>query len=285
MTIPWKMHNELMTSYAGGITFLDKQIGRVLDVVDELSLWNNLTIVLTSDHGMHNGEKGIWEKWSLFDESTHVPLMIHHPSSPYKGHHYRDPVELIDIFPTLNELLAVPDNPDTVCTPGENDTNYIYECLPLEGKSLARIILGDQNTTSVEMSEEDIVEATERSDRVGAGRLRKRWGNAQTSSGETGSTSGKRETGDRKLTQQETSSSPGVSKNLTHTRRYVVSSSLEKDFAITQSWRCAKKKHLLSNPHRRKNVWIDCQIEDSYNGEGDHQISVLGYSMRTMEYR
>ena len=38
-----------------------------------------VTIVLTADHGMHHGEKGIWEKWSLFDESTHVPLMMYHP--------------------------------------------------------------------------------------------------------------------------------------------------------------------------------------------------------------
>jgi arylsulfatase A-like enzyme len=56
--------------------------------------------------GMHNGEKGMWEKWSLFDESTHVPLMIYHPDSPYKGRHYPEPVELIDVrsqeaYPTL----------------------------------------------------------------------------------------------------------------------------------------------------------------------------------------
>jgi iduronate 2-sulfatase len=55
-----RMHTELMWGYSAAVTFLDAQIGRLLDVVDELELWNNLTIVLTSDHGMHNGEKGIW---------------------------------------------------------------------------------------------------------------------------------------------------------------------------------------------------------------------------------
>ncbi len=55
-----KMHDELMQGYCGAITFIDMLLGKVLDTVDELNLWNNLTIVLTSDHGMHNGEKGIW---------------------------------------------------------------------------------------------------------------------------------------------------------------------------------------------------------------------------------
>lgn len=55
-----KMHDELMIGYAAAITFLDVQLGRILDVVDELRLWNNVTIILSADHGMHNGEKGMW---------------------------------------------------------------------------------------------------------------------------------------------------------------------------------------------------------------------------------
>ena len=59
-SFPHRMYEELMWSYSASITFLDNQIGRVLDAIEELGLWNNVTIVLTSDHGMHNGEKGIW---------------------------------------------------------------------------------------------------------------------------------------------------------------------------------------------------------------------------------
>ena len=55
-----QMHNELMWGYAAAVTFLDAQVGRLLDAIDELQLWNNLTVILTSDHGMHNGEKGMW---------------------------------------------------------------------------------------------------------------------------------------------------------------------------------------------------------------------------------
>ena len=57
---PLDMHVELIWAYSASITFLDVQLGRVLDALDELNLWNNITIVLTADHGMHNGEKGIW---------------------------------------------------------------------------------------------------------------------------------------------------------------------------------------------------------------------------------
>ena len=59
-TIPLTVHQEMMWGYAALITFVDKQLGRVLDAIDQLELWGNLTVVLTADHGMHNGEKGIW---------------------------------------------------------------------------------------------------------------------------------------------------------------------------------------------------------------------------------
>lgn len=55
-----EMRDELMMSYCGAITFVDKQLGKLLDVMDQRDLWRNTTVVLTADHGMHNGEKGIW---------------------------------------------------------------------------------------------------------------------------------------------------------------------------------------------------------------------------------
>ena len=54
------MYTEMMWGYAASVSFLDTQLGRILDALDEFDLWENTTIVLTSDHGMHNGEKGIW---------------------------------------------------------------------------------------------------------------------------------------------------------------------------------------------------------------------------------
>jgi iduronate 2-sulfatase len=55
-----EMHDEMMMGYAAGITFVDKLLGMFLDFMDNNNLWSNTIVVLTSDHGMHNGEKGIW---------------------------------------------------------------------------------------------------------------------------------------------------------------------------------------------------------------------------------
>ena len=99
---------DLRQSYAAAVTFADAQMGRVLDVVDELNLWNNLTVVVTSDHGIHLGEKGFYGKDSLFDESGRVPLVIAHPASPYKKSHVFEPVELVDVFPTILDLISSP---------------------------------------------------------------------------------------------------------------------------------------------------------------------------------
>ena len=54
------MRNEIMMGYSASITFVDVQLGRLLDVFDKHNLWKNTVVILTSDHGMHNGEKGIW---------------------------------------------------------------------------------------------------------------------------------------------------------------------------------------------------------------------------------
>ena len=79
------------------------------------------------------------EKWTLFDESTHVPLLISHPSSPMQGYHYPFPVELVDIFPTLVSLLQLPSPSENTCS---GDMNGINRCLPLEGTSLSPILSG-----------------------------------------------------------------------------------------------------------------------------------------------
>ena len=136
---PLEVYKQLMIGYSAAITFVDEQLGRLLDTIDELNLWNNITIVLTSDHGMHNGEKGLWEKWTLFDESTHIPLMIYHPDSPYKSQMMKYPVELIDIFPTIIDLIAAPYHPEDIYN---SKGRFKRKYHKLQGKSLAPYILG-----------------------------------------------------------------------------------------------------------------------------------------------
>jgi iduronate 2-sulfatase len=130
-------YHEMMWGYLAAISFIDAQVGRLLDAVDELKLWDSTTIIFTADHGIHLGEKGIWDKWTLFDESTHVPLMVHQPYSPFQGEHFTSPVELIDLFPTVLALTGTP---------------YVKHNLPStispQGRSLEAIIMGRENTVS-----------------------------------------------------------------------------------------------------------------------------------------
>jgi iduronate 2-sulfatase len=138
------MYVESMQGYAAAVTFVDEQLGRVLDVLDELNLWETLTVVLTADHGMHNGEKAIWEKWTLFDEATRVPLMIAHPKSPYKSTHSFDPVELVDIYPTVLDLVASP-HIRQHHGHGNGEDGKVTEHKPVivpSGKSLAPLVVG-----------------------------------------------------------------------------------------------------------------------------------------------
>ena len=82
MKFPKQAVMELQHGYIAGITFLDAMLGRLLDLMDDLNLWSNTIVVFTSDHGMHVGEKGMWEKYTLFEETTRVPLIIADPRYP-----------------------------------------------------------------------------------------------------------------------------------------------------------------------------------------------------------
>lgn len=103
---------EFLRSYAACSTYADAQIGKVFDAMDELGLWQNTIVVLFTDHGYHQGERGWWNKTLLFDYDAKVPLMAYVPEMIYSDVVSTGVVELIDIFPTLTELtgLAPPAN-------------------------------------------------------------------------------------------------------------------------------------------------------------------------------
>ncbi len=97
----------LVRSYLATISFMDSQVGRVLDALEESGRAENTIIVFWSDHGWHLGEKGITGKNTLWERSTRVPLIFAGPRIS-QGKSSSRPVELLDLYPTLVELSGLP---------------------------------------------------------------------------------------------------------------------------------------------------------------------------------
>ena len=103
-THEWVLKNDewkpLVQSYLACVSFVDHQVGTVLDALQASPYNHNTYIILYSDHGFHLGEKERWAKRSLWEDSTRVPMIIVGPGVA-KGKVCTKPVELLDIYPTL----------------------------------------------------------------------------------------------------------------------------------------------------------------------------------------
>jgi uncharacterized sulfatase len=101
---------DIAGSYYASVSFMDAQLGLVLDAIDRRQLWANTVVVFVSDHGYHLGDHGgLWHKMTLFENCARVPLLIAAPGrSPSVA---KQVVELIDLYPTLCELCQL-DPPD-----------------------------------------------------------------------------------------------------------------------------------------------------------------------------
>jgi iduronate 2-sulfatase len=100
------LRRKCLQAYYASISFMDAQVGRVVDALDRLGLADDTVIVFTSDHGYHTGEHGLWQKMSLFEESARVPMLVVSPGHS-KGVAAPTPVAHIDLFPTLTELCGI----------------------------------------------------------------------------------------------------------------------------------------------------------------------------------
>ena len=114
--------------YYAAISFLDAQVGEVLDALDESGMAEETVVVFTSDHGFHIGEQALWGKTSNFELDARVPLIIASPlkrHAPSVGQRTGALAELVDLYPTLSEVAGL--------KPIELPEN-------LEGKSLVPVL-------------------------------------------------------------------------------------------------------------------------------------------------
>ena len=123
----WK---KAVQGYLASLAFADDMVGKLLDALDKGPMAHDTIVVLWGDHGYHLGEKQHWEKFALWEDTTHVPLIILDPRRTRPGTRCKAPVSLLDIYPTLVELCALKPTPQT-----------------LEGRSLSTLMSAPEKET------------------------------------------------------------------------------------------------------------------------------------------
>ncbi|WP_035613055.1 sulfatase [Haloferula sp. BvORR071] len=144
------LSRELIHGYYAAMSYMDAQLGRVMDELDRLGLAENTVIVLWGDHGWHLGDHGMWTKHTNYEEDTRIPLFVIAPGVTKPGS-AGGFAETVDLYPTLVELAGlpkaeVPQTMDglslvpTLKDPAVKTRDYITHCFPRGEGRLGRAI-------------------------------------------------------------------------------------------------------------------------------------------------
>lgn len=98
----------LKHAYLACVSYIDAQVGRMLEALEEEGLRDNTIVIVWGDHGWHLGDMGVWGKATNYEIATRVPLMIWTPQMGERGAKTDALVELVDMYPTLCELAGLP---------------------------------------------------------------------------------------------------------------------------------------------------------------------------------
>ena len=140
----------LLHAYYACVSYMDAQLGRVLDELDRLGLAQSTLIVLWGDHGWHLGDHGYWTKHTNYEQANRIPLLVVAPGVTQPGSATRQPAETVDLFPTLAELagLPAPAGPQprdglslvpVLCDPARRLRDHAYHAYP-RGERIGRAI-------------------------------------------------------------------------------------------------------------------------------------------------
>lgn len=126
-----ELQRTLIHGYYASMSYMDSQVGQVLNEVDRLGLDKNTIIVLWGDHGYHLGDHGTWTKHTNYEQANRIPIVISAPGVTRANSHSTALIETVDLFPTIAELagLPAPTGPQ-----------------PIDGDSFVPILKGDEST-------------------------------------------------------------------------------------------------------------------------------------------
>jgi iduronate 2-sulfatase len=145
-----ELQRKLIHGYYASLSYMDAQLGRVLDELDRLKLAEKTVVVLWGDHGYHLGDHGMWTKHTNYEQANRIPLIVVAPGVTKAKSESAALVETVDIYPTLCELagLTPPRGPQPMDgkslvpilkDPGTTIRNHAYHCFP-RGPRLGRAI-------------------------------------------------------------------------------------------------------------------------------------------------
>jgi len=130
---------DAMHAYYACVSFVDAQVGLLLDALEGLGLAEHTLVVFWSDHGFHLGEHGgVWQKRTLFEESARAPLVVRLPGAAGNGQPCRRVVEFVDLYPTLVDAAGI-DVPDDLA--GRSLLPLLQDPLaPWDGAALTQVL-------------------------------------------------------------------------------------------------------------------------------------------------
>ena len=98
---------EAIAAYYACVTFVDENVGRILNALERQGLADNTIVFILGDHGWHLGDHGMWSKYSMLEEVQRAPLWVRVPGAPGNGSVCREFVEFVDFVPTVGQLAGL----------------------------------------------------------------------------------------------------------------------------------------------------------------------------------